>query len=319
MTDTATTTAKPAVAEKPAVAAKKPSIAPVSTAAVVLKRVPLANIVNCKSFPYRAINKEHVTSLVESIRRSGLDVPLIVWGGKDANSKMKLSTGEFPSSFLIAGLHRREALRELAKDSPDIFNKFFKEGIPVVVRYGEQSDALLAQLRENLQRQDPTADQVLPVLNKLIELNVKQNVIAARIGKSTAWVSRIIDAKETLGDGALEDVSSGNTSLRTALKAAEKVKAAKKDGKEISASDALDQVKSEASAKPATKKVSLKALYARFKALPASHGTLGDKITILQGMIEYAIGESAKFPAVLKVAAAPAKKAVVGKKPVKKV
>lgn len=263
---------------------------------------PLENILNSKSLPLRGLNESHVKSLVVSISKAGLDNPLDVWGGEAEGKLMKLGEKTMPASFLITGNHRREALRRLASEDPKKFAAMFPQGIPNRRRVCELKDALLVQLRENVQREDMDASEILPVLKHLIELKVQQNVIANRIGKSPAWVTSMLDINKTLGDEGEEEVAKGTLSVRSANAAAKKIKSAEAKGEPVDKKAALAAAKAEeaerrqGNAKRAKKRVSLRVLFDRFTALPTTKMVLGEQLNILKGIIAYAIGESNKLP-----------------------
>ncbi len=288
---------------------------PALVGAFTNETLPLAHIATSKNIPLRNLNDAHVTGLVTSILKAGLDNPLDVWGGEASGAKMQLKGGEkIDAAFLIAGNHRREALRRIHAEHPDKFAALFPAGVPVRRRVGPLADALLLQLRENVQREDMEADQIFPVLTHLVQLGLKQNVIANRVGKSTAWVSTMLEVNRELGDEGAEEVAKGGLPVRAAVKAAKEVKAAKKAGQAVDTKAALKKAKDEhdeakaGNAKRAKKRVGLKELYSRYGLLPVSKATIGRKVQILEGIIAYAIGESNKLPDEVKSAPIPAKK-----------
>ena len=262
--------------------------------------VPLELIVQHKELPPRDVDQNNVDELFHSIKRSGLDTRLTLWGGDKSGTKMTVGGKEHPASFLIAGNHRRAALRKLLKDDPDRFNALFPNGIPCTIRICPLSEALLIQLRENVMRKDMTPEQILPVLQHLTKLGVKQNVIAIRIGKSTGWVSQMLDIAENLGEEGLEEVAKGGLTVRDARAAGKEIKKAKKDGKPVSAKEAVSKLKQKIEEKRKGKKrvekrASIKLLYNRYSVLP-SNVTQGRRVQILEGICEYLIGESDDLP-----------------------
>jgi hypothetical protein len=253
----------------------------------------------------RDIDKEHVDFLRESIEKSGgLDVPLIAWDGGNPTNMMKVmidgSKQQLPATFLIAGFHRREALKKIRKDDSAKFKKLFPEGIPVKVAHGSLEDALLTQLRENVARVNPTAAEVLPFIKRLIDGGMKRSAIAKRIGKSPAYISQVMSIEEELGDEASEDLKKGDIDLAEGVKAANKVKKGK-----LSKSEAREEAKRKTKAKKdkghsrADKRHSLKKLKAAYDALP--NLGMGKRIQVLEGIIEYAIGESDDLPDQLEI------------------
>lgn len=263
-----------------------------------LTRVPLRCIVDHDEIKHRELDREWVSTLSKDIERNGLDNPLFVWnGGGDKGKQVELDNGKVvPATFLVAGCHRRAALRELFKRNAERYKELFPEGVPVIVSGGEVKDALARHLRENVQRRDMPAEQVLPVIRRMRDdYGMKQKEIAKSIGKSEAWVSQIFDIEETLGEEGAEEVSKGGVQLSEAREAARKVKAAKKAGKPTSAKEELQKVKAKASLRKAKgkvredKRVSAKKVWARYIALPKMN--LGAKLGIAEAAMGYLAGD----------------------------
>jgi ParB-like chromosome segregation protein Spo0J len=278
--------------------------------------VPISLIADHPSLHYRKLNDEHVAELKQSIRKNGLDVPLIVWdGGEDGIMEVaidpenpKKGTQSVQASFLLSGQHRREALLGLFDEDPKWFEKKFPEGVPVTYRKGELKDAIAAQLRENVQRINPSAAEVLPWILKLQdEHGMKQSAIANAIGKSVSYVSEVLRIQKTLGKKGTEAVKSGDASLTDVAnetrKASKKAKEEKREVTEDEAEEIVEKAKKKTAAKKskgkqrAEKRPSLKKLYSRFKALPKMN--LGAQLETLKGMIEYATGEIDELPEAL--------------------
>lgn len=276
----------------------KPKMPPVGVSTDEM--IPLEHIVNHKELPNRKLDKAHAEELFHSIRRSGLDTPLIVWGGDKEGVKMKLSSGVVPASFLIAGAHRRAALQRLQDEEPARFKELFADGIRCVRRICSLEEALFIQLRENVARKNPEPETILPIMQHLEGLGLKHNVIAARIGKSTGWVSQIFDITKNLGEEGVEVVKEGGASMRELRKAAQDVKKGKSDAKTAVAKLKEKVAKKKASGKQrAEKKVSLKVLFNRYTLLPKGKFSAGSKLQMLEGICEYIIGESDEIPEAL--------------------
>ena len=104
-----------------------------------LDRLPVSGIVVGQR--HRSLNEEAVGRLVESIQRIGLQVPISV----------RMLPDEDESEYyadLIAGAHRLEAARRLGWAD-----------VPVMVHDGDETDARLWEIAENLHRAELTALQ----------------------------------------------------------------------------------------------------------------------------------------------------------------
>jgi len=298
-------------------------------AAGAITMVPLDHLLAHPDLKNRTIDKAHVADLYESIKQDGLDTPLASWDGGAPDKKMKISDSEtVPANFLIAGFHRREALKRLRKENPDRFNELFPSGaIPVTRRTGALVEMICLQLRENVAHLQPDASTLFPQITRLKEeFKMKNVAIAKKIGKSESWVSRMLTVSAELGDEGAELVKAGDASLSDVQEVAEAKKRAAKTGTKFDTKAALAKVKSKTAAKKsagndrAEKRASVKTLHGRYKALPAST-PMGAKYRILESVLNYLAGESddlppelqkdpeAKKPAVsVKVAAKPAAK-----------
>jgi ParB-like chromosome segregation protein Spo0J len=252
--------------------------------------------------PMRDTDEEHVAELKQSIRKNGLDVPLIVWDGGDPDYMMEVPgmKGEYPATFLVAGYNRREALTQLSKDDPSWFKKEFGEGIPVVRRSGDLKSAIAAQLRENIGRKDADRKSIIKAFNRLIgkEFGMKPSEIAKAIGKSKSWVSGILDVKKHL-KGGLEAVEKGEADLQATVDAARDVKKKVKAGVKVNKKKVLAKVKAKTADKKAKGKkrssrgMSAKAVYKAFIGLPSMK--LGKQLEIATKSLAYLAGEG-KLP-----------------------
>jgi len=269
--------------------------------------VPIKHLLAHPELKNRPIDKGHVDELTESIFRNGLDTPLQSWNGGSDDAEMEIpDEGKVPANYLIAGFHRRDALRALKKKDEARFNELFPEGkIPVIRRSGSLADMIALQIRENANRKDPSLPELLPQLVKLRETHKMKNVAIARaIGKSEAWVSRVFDIVEEGGEDAVAAAQEGKLSYREALSVADDAKQAKKEGKPLSKEEKSERVKKavEKSAKSkgkgkADKRVGAKTIWGRYKAMPKVQ--LGRKLTIAEEALSYIAGETDELPAEL--------------------
>jgi ParB-like chromosome segregation protein Spo0J len=264
--------------------------------------VPLSHIVDHEEVKYRALNKDHVDALAKNIAENGLDTPITVWNGGSSKGEQITVEGsdkKIPATFLIAGLHRRAAIRKIKKDTPERYKELFPNGVPVVVKSGEMADFLSLQLRENVLREEMEVSQILPIIKRLKkEFGLKQREIAKRIGKGESYVSQILDAEETLGESETEDLAEEGATLTDVRNAAKKVKEAVKKGKdkEKAKKEVVAATKSKVQQKKATgrqrdeRKVSAKALWNRFLSLPRGV-KMGRKLEISVGALGYLAGD----------------------------
>lgn len=259
-----------------------------------LRRIPLEHIFDSDTLtPARELDSDHVNELSESIEKNGLDQPLLVWDGGAKDNEVQVSGGKkFPATFLLAGNHRRAALRKFKKRDKSAFEKMFADGIPVRVISGDLKDAVAAQLRENLDRLNPTPEQILPSIIRLKdEFKMKGKAIAAAIGKSTAYVSEILAIREHLGEEGVEAAKGGN--LKDSIKAARKVKKGEST-KEAEVEKLKSKKSKKKGKKKAAKRASLKQLFARYRALPSLK--TGVRVEILEKLCEYVLGDSDDLP-----------------------
>lgn len=248
-----------------------------------LTHIPLRLIVDHEEIPYRTLNEEWVGELSKNIEQVGLTVPLLVWnGGGEKGQRMVVGENneKYPASFLVAGNHRRAALKAFFKRNGAGFKEKFPNGIMCVVLGGEIKDVLTAQLRENVMREDMSPEQVFPVLKQLLKKEAKggcgmsQKEVAVAIGKSPGWVSQILTIEEELGDEAVEALKKKELGLAETRAVASKVKKAKKAGKDIDPKAELKAAKEKAAKRKAAgktreaKRVSAKVLWKRYIALP---------------------------------------------------
>ena len=132
----------------------EPRVDPLSSSSPV-QLVSLAQITD-RMRDTRPINLDHVTQLMESMKVVGLITPLTV--------DRELT--------LLAGAHRLEAMRCLAKESEPDFFRLFPEGrVPArVMPLSAQTDQLLAlrvEVEENEKRRDYTSAEVFEVAQTL--------------------------------------------------------------------------------------------------------------------------------------------------------
>lgn len=264
-----------------------------------LRYVELDHLAEHEDIENREIDSDHVEMLKNSIAKDGLTVPVIVWDGGNKENMMEIKVDgkktQVPATFLVGGFHRREAIRNLRKEDSALFKKRFSQGVPTIVVHGDLQDALLAQLRENVARENPSPQDILPFVKRLLDDGMKRVVIAKRIGRSPTWISEVMSIDEELGEEGAEDFKKGDIDLTEGIKAAKKVKSGKMSKKE-----ALDEAKAKTKKKKdrgssrAEKRVSIKKLKEAYDALP--NMPMGARLQVAEGIIYYASGETDIIP-----------------------
>ena len=126
---------------------------------------------NCRGH----ITPMDVVDLAKSIKEHGLIQPVVVTMLTGA----RLNAHPDKKYLLIAGYRRYTAFR-INKDS----------NIPAIIRtdMGDEADARLFNLSENLQRKELNIPQEAAALAKLYKLGLTETQIAERLGMSRGWV-----------------------------------------------------------------------------------------------------------------------------------
>jgi ParB family chromosome partitioning protein len=131
-----------------------------------VRDVPLDQVVPSPLQPRTQFVESPLDDLVESIRQHGIIQPLIV----------RLVNGKFE---LIAGERRWRASRKLGLTT-----------VPIIEREASDRDVLEMALIENLQREDLNPmEEAAGYVRLAAEFSLKQDEIAARVGKSRASVA----------------------------------------------------------------------------------------------------------------------------------
>jgi len=259
---------------------------------------------------YRPLDKDWVNTLVDDIGTNGLDNALIVWAGGEEAIPCKINGKEVETPFfLIAGNHRREALRMIAARTPKKFARMFPDGIPVNYKKGTKSEVICTQLRENVQRKDMTPDEIFPVLRHLIEEEgMKQKDIALHIGKTEGWVSQMVLIESELPEELKAETLAGNLPVREAQKIAREVANAKKEGKDVSTDPVIQkriattkkkiERKKQVAKKAEVRKLGAKALRDLYQKLPTKV-TMGIRIKTLEQVLDYIVGDTDDLPKAL--------------------
>jgi len=151
-----------------------------------------------------------IDELVDSFRRNGQLVPIIVrqahFGGNGAPKEKVAKLTDPPKGkvfdiyYLVAGQRRMEAarrLREEARAQQEKLGKHKGEALPydemmAVVREGNEVDAKIDQMVENLHRKDMNPIETAEGIKELENLQYPMADIAARLGRSDQWCRQLL-------------------------------------------------------------------------------------------------------------------------------
>lgn len=120
-----------------------------------------------------------VDDLIESIREEGLLQSLTV----RVQRRREGGGQRFTRYFLVAGFRRLKAIRALIEEDPEAF-----ETVPCTVFAGDENDALLANLAENIDRVDLTPMDIAARIYELQKRGIKTDKIANRVKRSTSRI-----------------------------------------------------------------------------------------------------------------------------------
>jgi ParB/RepB/Spo0J family partition protein len=125
------------------------------------------------------LDESQVKSLMTSILKDGLMQPPILWQAPDPDDE------EGTVYVLVAGRRRYEAISLIRKThGEDNFEK-----LNVAIFEGTLEDAMVVNLRENLDRKDLGTYDEIVYCYKLYDRVGDQYKVAQRLNKSQAWVS----------------------------------------------------------------------------------------------------------------------------------
>lgn len=142
-----------------------------------VRDVPLDHVVPSPLQPRHQFGESPLDDLVESIRQHGIIQPLIV---RAVNGKLEL----------IAGERRWRASGKLGLAT-----------VPIIEREASDRDVLEMALIENLQREDLNPmEEAAGYVRLAKEFTMKQDEIAARVGKSRASVANAMRLLDLHGD-----------------------------------------------------------------------------------------------------------------------
>lgn len=155
-----------------------------------------------------------IPELVEDIKERGLLENLVVWHKRMKREAHRLPDGRevWDRYILIAGHRRHEALRIIREDDPTAFDT-----VAVTLFQGNEDDARFAQLAENLGRDDLTVAELAEAIWGMKLRGHNQVVIAKRLAKSQAWVSRLLKFRESACEALRQAVADEKVSFDVAL------------------------------------------------------------------------------------------------------
>lgn len=134
--------------------------------------------------PRKAMNKEALDDLAQSIRQYGVLQPLLV-----TKVDREVPTGTEVVYYLIAGERRLEAAKLAGLPQ-----------VPVIIREASPQEKLELSLIENLQREDLNPLEKAEAFQKLArEFNLTQREIGDKVGKSRATITNLLRLLELPG------------------------------------------------------------------------------------------------------------------------
>lgn len=185
--------------------------------------MPLDQIGDRASADTRPLNQVHVEALAESIAAVGLLQPIVI----DSQGR------------LLAGGHRKAALLWLRETAPEIFDKWFPNGIPV---YRLNFDAELqpdsafeVEIIENERRLDYSRDEIRSLADRLRKAGYVDTpgrpkkgekrlrpALEIIVGKSLPTLRRYLNESDEPQKTRSDERVLRNKHLKTALRALEK-------------------------------------------------------------------------------------------------
>lgn len=163
-----------------------------------------------------------ISGLAESILHDGLLQPLVVLykhlgGGREW---MNQATGKKQSSryILISGHRRYEAIKRIRTTAaPDSDGVQPFDEVPCVAFQGNETDAKIVQLTENLDRKDLNHVEQAEAYLDLMNCGLTQKEIAKRIRRSVSSVSQLVTIRQRSCTRVLQALAAGSITLDTAL------------------------------------------------------------------------------------------------------
>jgi ParB family transcriptional regulator, chromosome partitioning protein len=181
------------------------------TSAVPFERIELT-LGNCRE------KLKNIQALAADIKERGLLQPLVVlhrhYGGGRAY-ELEDGTRVYDRYQLVAGHRRHAALALIREEDPDAFAK-----VPVTLFAGTETDALMAQIAENVAREELTPIELASAIHRLRAKDVPVETIASRLARSREWVRQLLKLREACAEEVQAAVSAGELPVTTALELA---------------------------------------------------------------------------------------------------
>lgn len=177
-----------------------------------LEYIHPARVFRDETQPRRTFDPDEQAQLKASILNHGLIEKIVVRPRFAKDSTLHNAVDGY---VIVSGERRCRALLEMFAEFPDHpVTKRYKGRIPAIVRSdlgykdrdpAKEASILELQLIENTQRENLPPMELLDAVNRLIEMHgADQRRVAKVLGKSEAWVSRVLSINE-LPPAVLDD------------------------------------------------------------------------------------------------------------------
>lgn len=154
-----------------------------------------------------------LAGLADSIVKDGLLQPLVVLHKHYGGNGCVRPDGKkvFSRYILVAGHRRLRAIERIRKQKPGSFDQ-----IPVVLFRGNETDAKLAQLAENIERKALNYVEQAEAFRGLINCGMSSTEIAKRIRMTERWVSQLLAIREKCCTAVLKALAAGEITVDVA-------------------------------------------------------------------------------------------------------
>ena len=162
-----------------------------------------------------------IGELAESIKSIGLLQPLVVlYKHAGGRGFVRPTDGKtvFSRYILVSGHRRYAAMEKLRKENaPDGDGASLFDEVPVVLFQGNEVNAKIAQLDENIKRKDLNYVEQADSFVDLVNCGLSQAEIGRRIHKTTRWVSLLVTIRTKCCDQVLRALARGDIPLEVAV------------------------------------------------------------------------------------------------------
>ena len=241
-------------------------------------------IKNCRSDE----DEKEVSDLVQSIKERGLINPIRVRVSRVTEEGEKVR-----KYFLVAGFRRLRAILEIRKHDKQAFPT-----VPCTIFEGNETDALLDNLAENIDRRDLRPMDVAQRVVELKRMGVKLDAIATRVKLSVAHLYNLSnvyqkgtkEVRELFDEGKIniqEAISLKNLDSEKQKEAAEEIKATKSTKEKQAAIQ-------KATGKPKMK--NKKEIQGAIDNIPVVDASKNGAVKVARSTLLWVLGEEAKLP-----------------------